>query len=76
MRSSGEKAMPIPSGSQVYLLPFKLKQHYDNRSTCYRISRCNRYHYHYHYLSYRYFINRVYNKILDRDWFPGRIFVT
>ena len=23
-----------------------------------------------------FFINRIYNKILDRDWFPGRLFVT
>ena len=28
MRSSGEKAMPIPSGNQVYLLPVKLWQCY------------------------------------------------
>ena len=37
------------------------------------------YHYHHHYHHhhrYYYYHNRIYNKILDGDWFSARLFVT
>ena len=34
------------------------------------------YYYYYYYYCYYYYYNRIYNKILDRDWFPARLFVT
>ena len=33
------------------------------------------YHYHHHH-RYYYYHNRIYNKILDGDWFSARLFVT
>ena len=48
------------------------KSHYIQAKTKFWLT----YHYYYSYSYSYYYHNRIYNKILDRDWFSARLFVT